>query len=73
MIKIEIHAEDGSEVKVSKGNFVYYKEPSGKDHYWEWSHFSGRDTDFEQIFEAARGLAASVRDILPEIPMSAMR
>ncbi|MFO7965873.1 MAG: hypothetical protein R6U50_18245 [Desulfobacterales bacterium] len=73
MAKIEIKCDDGREIQISRGNYVFYKEADGKEHFWEWSHFSGREKDFDRVEETAAGMVRSIEAILPDIPLSAVR
>ncbi|MGB5984093.1 MAG: hypothetical protein WBG37_02230 [Desulfobacterales bacterium] len=69
MFKIEIAADDGRQLKISKENFLYFMNAEGTDSYWEWEHIRGRAADLEPLFEQARELLASAEKRLPDLPM----
>jgi hypothetical protein len=73
MFKIEIRSDDGREAQISPGNFLYYREENGKEHFFEWNHFTGRDQEFIRIFETARTILESIESMLPDLPPSAIR
>lgn len=72
MFKIEIQVDDGRELKVSQGGFIYYKGADGKDTYWEWEHLAA-DEKFEAIFAGARALVDKAEERLPNLPMTGLR
>jgi len=72
MMKIEIRSDDGREAHISPGNILYYKEENGKEHFFDWSHFTGRDQEFIRIFETARTMLQSIESMLPDLPPSAV-
>jgi hypothetical protein len=69
MFKIEIYADDGRELKMSRGSFIYYKDADGKDTYWEWEHIAGIAEKFDAIFEEASVLVNKTAERLPNLPM----
>lgn len=73
MFKIEIKADDGRELKMSKGSFIYFKAADGKDTYWEWEHIRGREEEFGPVFEKARALVDKAQKLLPDLPMTGLR
>jgi hypothetical protein len=73
MFKIEIQAEDRRELKMSRDNFIYYKDADGKDSYWEWKHIAGKAAAFDPIFNRAADLVDTVAERLPDLPMTGLR
>jgi hypothetical protein len=73
MFKIEIQADDGRELKVSRDNFIYYRDAEGRDSYWEWEHIRGKAKQFDPIFEEAKMLIEKVESRLPDLPMTGLR
>jgi len=64
MFKIEIRSDDGREAQISPGKFLYYKEENGKEHFFDWNHFTGRDQEFIRIFETTRTILESIESML---------
>ena len=64
MFKIEIISDDGREAQISPGKFLYYKEENGKEHFFDWNHFTGRDQEFIRIFETTRTILESIESML---------
>lgn len=73
MFKIEIHAEDGRELRMSKGHFIYFKDAEGTESYWEWEHIAGIAAEFDPIFGKASKLIDEAAEHLPDLPMRALR
>ena len=73
MFKIEIRAEDGRELKMTKDNFIYYKFADGTDTFWEWEHIAGKADVFDPLFTQARRLVEEAEKRLPDLPMSGLR
>lgn len=73
MFKIEIRSGDGRETQISPGNFLYYREENGKEHFIDWNNFTGRDQEFIRIFETARTILASIESMIPNLSTSTIR
>ena len=73
MFKIEIHAPDGRELKMSQGDFIYYKDAQGTDTYWEWEKIVPIEDKFEDLFNDADKLVDQAAERLPNIPMPGTR
>jgi hypothetical protein len=73
MYKIEIHAADGRELKMSKGSYVYYKPAEGQDTFWEWEKLTAIEEKFDALFEEADNLLDKAAERLPNIPMPGTR
>lgn len=73
MFKIEINADDGRELKMSKDNFIYYRDAEGNDSFWEWEHIAGKAEEFDPLFTQARALIDQAESCLPDIPMPGLR
>ena len=73
MFKIEIHTEDGRELKMSKGDFIYFKDVDGIDTFWEWEKITPLKEKFERLFEDADRLVDNAAERLPNIPMPGTR
>lgn len=73
MFKIEIQADDGRELKMTRDNFIYFKFADGTDTFWEWEHVAGRADDFDALFAKARQLVDAAEKRLPDMPMSGLR
>jgi hypothetical protein len=73
MFKIEIQADDGRELKMSKGSFIYFKDAGGNDSYWEWEHIAGIAAEFDPLFARAVDLVDEAQKTLPDLPMSGVR
>lgn len=73
MFKIEIQADDGRELKMSKDNFIYFRGADGKDTYWEWEHIAGKAAAFDPIFKQAKALIDKAEEHLPDLPMTGLR
>ena len=73
MVKIEIRSGDGRETQISPGNFLYYKEENGKEHFIDWNNFTGRDQEFIRIFETARTILASIESMISNLSKSTIR
>jgi hypothetical protein len=73
MIKFEIQTDDGRELKVSKNNFIYYRDTEGTDTYWEWEHIQGKEKQFEPIFNEVRKLLKKAETHLLRLPMTNLR
>lgn len=73
MFKIEIHATDGRELKISQGDFIYYKDADGIDTFWEWEKITPIEGKFEALIEDADNLVDKAAEHLPNIPMPGTR
>ena len=73
MFKIEIKADDGRVLKMSKNNFIYYRDTEGNDTFWEWEHIVGKAAKFEPLFSQARKLIDQAEKQLPDLPMPGLR
>ena len=53
---MQIHFDDGRELDIHPGSFVYTKDSSGIDSYTEWGDLSGADQQkFEGIVDDLSG------------------
>lgn len=73
MFKIEIESDDGRKLDISKDNYIYFKDSAGEETYWEWEHLHGKAQDFNPIFAEARSFLDRFADLLPDLPMTAIR
>jgi hypothetical protein len=73
MFKIEIHLDDGRELKMSKGDFIYYKDTDGIDTYWEWEKIAPTQEKFDALFKEAADIVDRAVRRLPDIPMPGNR
>jgi len=73
MFKIEIKANDGLELKMSKNHFICYRNAGGRDSFWEWEHIAGKAEEFDPLFTPPRTLSDQAEKYLPDIPMPGLR
>lgn len=73
MFKIQIHADDGRELKMSKGSYVYYKPADGHDTFWEWEKLEAIEEKFDALFEEADRFLEKAARRLPNTPMPGTR
>ena len=74
MTKLIYHAEDGREVHISKGYFVYLKTKEGEERNWEWQYIPAIHKAIDRIFKEAEVIYDQVTDLLPkDIPMGKIK
>jgi hypothetical protein len=73
MFKIIIEDDHGRKLEMSKGSYIYFKDADGDDAYWEWEHLAGNTEKFDQIFSEAGSMLDRTAELLPNLPMSALR
>jgi hypothetical protein len=73
MFKIEIQADDGCELKMSKHSFFLYKCADGKDSYWEWEYIAGKAQAFDFLSTQAKFLIDKAEAHVPDLPMTGLR
>lgn len=72
MPNLIVKANDGRELQISRGGFVYYKHKEGEVN-WEWQYISNLHEDIEKILERAEGMLDEVKTLLPDRPMGKIK
>ena len=73
MFKVEIEAEDGRTLRVSKGAFLFFRDISGKETYYEWEHLKGREKELDPVFDQAGRMLEEIEAFLPSEPYPPLR
>jgi phage pi2 protein 07 len=72
MPNLIVKAQDGRELQISRGGFVYYKDNEGEVN-WEWQYISDLQEDMEKILKRAESMLDEVKSLLPDSPMGRIK
>jgi len=72
-MKIQIESDGREKIDIAWGQYLFYRDPDGKDSYYEWEHLTGNEGDLEPVFANAEKILKQVRDFLPGKPLSGLR
>jgi len=66
MAKLIYHADDGREIHISRGYFIYLKTEEGDERNWEWQYIPAIHDDINRILEDADKFYDRVKRLLPK-------
>lgn len=72
-MKIQIESDDGQKLDVDWGTYLFYRDPEGRETFYEWEHLTGNEAELEPVFSDADRIMKQIVSFLPRKPLSALR
>jgi hypothetical protein len=73
MPNLTIKTEDGRELQISRGSFIFLRDEEGEVN-WEWEHLLPEiGQELEGILDRSEAIVNEVKSLLPNIPMGRLK
>lgn len=72
MADLIVRDEEGREIQISKGEFIFLKDSEGEVN-WDWQYIDEIQSQIETMLKEAAKYIDQVKELLPDIPMGRLK
>ncbi len=72
MADLIVRDEEGREIQISKGEFIFLKDSEGEVN-WDWQYIDEIQSQIETMLKEAANYIDQVKELLPDIPMGRLK